>query len=257
MTSLAKPEEIRVQGISDFIEKVGDAVRLLPLTRAYWRGQLICEALVPFAFRCEGDKTDKSRRETAQMLDFQHIAPARDGGCPDKEEKLEWLALMQHNGLPTRLLDWSESPLVAAFFAVERKEGDSAVWMLNPEKLNQKISGVDRVYSITDEAVKAAANDAFSDRPPHLSGDALALAPCHFYPQQIGQQSCFTIHGNDAPLEHHPDAAEFLKKFILCEKIKRDVREGLTALSVRRHHLFPDLPSLAQEIRERHEKRGD
>lgn len=51
-----------------------------------------------------------------------------------------WLFLMQHYGVPTRLLDWSESPLVALFFAVQDlalSEKDGALWMLSPQKLNE------------------------------------------------------------------------------------------------------------------------
>ena len=255
MTQHSEPQQIVVSDFSDFLEKVGDAVRSLPLTRAYWRGQLSREALVPYAFRCEGDKPVKSKRETDQVLDFQHIAPARDRGCPSKEERLEWLALMQHSGLPTRLLDWSESPLVAAFFAAERGGEDSAVWMLDPEMLNSKISSDYRVYPIENKYVKTTAEAAFNAQD-ELSGAVLALVPCHFYPQQIGQQSCFTIHGNDDPLEKHSAAGEFLKKFIVPAEITENVRERLTELSVKRHFLFPDLPTLAEEIRERHNKAG-
>ena len=61
-----------------------------------------------------------------------------------------WLAVAQHRGLPTRLLDWSFSPLVGAHFAtrhIERYEIDGCIWMVNflkakeflPKKLRKKL----------------------------------------------------------------------------------------------------------------------
>ena len=51
----------------------------------------------------------------------------------------EWLCLMQHYGLPTRLLDWSENILIALFWAVEDAniDCDGAIWVLNAGRLNQ------------------------------------------------------------------------------------------------------------------------
>jgi hypothetical protein len=49
---------------------------------------------------------------------------------PNNDE-IEWLALMQHHGAPTRLLDFTWSPYVAAFFALERATEDAAVWAIN------------------------------------------------------------------------------------------------------------------------------
>jgi len=50
---------------------------------------------------------------------------------PRHDDQIEWLALMQHHGAPTRLLDFTWSPYVAAFFALERASDDAAVWALN------------------------------------------------------------------------------------------------------------------------------
>ena len=266
MTEPPQSKIIRIESFSAFIKEVGkvvsslqteDNLRSPSLTRAYWRGQLADHKLVPFAFRGNGDREFKSRRETEQLLDFQHIAPARQTGCPEKGEHLDWLALAQHNGLPTRLLDWSESPLVAAFFAIERENRksdleDSVVWALNPKKMNSIISAEDGLYPVRSPDVESAADAAFDSRKPYLAGDVLAIVPCHFFPQQVGQQSCFTIHGNDTPLETHPKAESFLTQLVIPADIKRDIRQHLTDLSVRRHHLFPDLPNLAREIRERY-----
>lgn len=55
-------------------------------------------------------------------------------------QEWQWLMIMQHHGCPTRLLDWSESPLVALYFAVANKDHmneDGALWMLLPHRLNE------------------------------------------------------------------------------------------------------------------------
>ena len=55
--------------------------------------------------------------------------------------EFDWLFLMQHYGMATRLLDWSESPLVGLYFAVEEAQyhsSDGALWALMPTLLNSK-----------------------------------------------------------------------------------------------------------------------
>jgi hypothetical protein len=56
---------------------------------------------------------------------------------PARMENLEWLALMRHHGAPTRLLDWTRSPYVAAFFALDEADNklESAVWAVNVQAL--------------------------------------------------------------------------------------------------------------------------
>lgn len=52
---------------------------------------------------------------------------------PAEKDELEWMALMRHHGAPTRLLDWTRSPYVAAFFAVAeaKEDGVSAIWAVD------------------------------------------------------------------------------------------------------------------------------
>ena len=54
---------------------------------------------------------------------------------PEPDDDFQWFALMQHHGAPTRLIDFTWSPYVAAFFALERATGDAVVWALNPARV--------------------------------------------------------------------------------------------------------------------------
>jgi len=57
---------------------------------------------------------------------------------PAEDDVLEWLALMQHYGAPTRLLDFTKSFWIALYFAIEDADKDCVVWAINPETLGQK-----------------------------------------------------------------------------------------------------------------------
>lgn len=57
---------------------------------------------------------------------------------PKDEEIFEWLSLMQHHGAPTRLLDFTWSPYIAAFFALETATNNAAIWAVYPIELRKK-----------------------------------------------------------------------------------------------------------------------
>jgi FRG domain len=80
------------------------------------------------------------------LQEFQRRAHHYMTDLPPKSAILEWLALLQHHGAPTRLLDFTESFYIAAFFACEFADRDAAVWAINTPALRlilAKKAGID------------------------------------------------------------------------------------------------------------------
>ena len=137
---------------------------------------------------------------------------------------LEWLALAQHYGMPTRLLDWTESVLVAAWFAVEdpKKDRDSAIWVTrNVPPVNEE----DRRQPFSAKQVKIY-------RPPHIS------------PRISAQQSVFTLQPKPIKEVTLPFAEKYTVGWQNCFTIKK----RLHACGVNRRSLFIDLSGLCEHL---------
>ena len=89
------------------------------------------------------------------LEEFQRRAHHYMTDLPPRSATLEWLALLQHHGAPTRLLDFTESFYIAAFFACEFANGDAAIWAINAPALRVALArkaGID-----TDDPAVATA----------------------------------------------------------------------------------------------------
>ena len=147
---------------------------------------------------------------------------------------LESLAIAQHHGLATRLLDWSQNPLVAAFFAVnEYKESDGALYLL--ECMNDFFTS-----GITEEAL-IEYEGVVSYIPRAVTGRILQ------------QQALFTIH---CPPNKEIEICKSrvnssepnLRRIIIPASLKEDILKMLNDYGIAENTLFPGLDGLSDVI---------
>tara|TARA_R110001599_G_scaffold26612_16_gene93891 strand:- start:3198 stop:3956 length:759 start_codon:yes stop_codon:yes gene_type:complete len=175
------------------------------------------------------------------------------------QDEWEWLFLMQHYGIPTRLLDWTESPLVALYFAVhdadeKHDEEDACIWVLQPEKYNFEIPRLQPSVSVDIPCfgVDPVLEDYRPDKIAleRMSNKLPVAAIAHRKNERImAQLGVFTImHRDMTPLEELGDA--YLAKLRIPSDAKEALRKELAALRINRLSLFPELVSVAEVTKE-------
>jgi hypothetical protein len=119
-----------IRSVDDFIVRVKTDSEGWP--HVWFRGEPggIDTLLLPKLYRPRKDGTKHNENKLLQTFRMRAPIFATAASCPDNEAVDRWLFLAQHVGLPTRLLDWSESALVGLYFAL--REDKPVVWMLNP-----------------------------------------------------------------------------------------------------------------------------
>jgi hypothetical protein len=182
--------------------------------------------------------------DTEQSVYFDFVTRAGDL-LPASADPWAHIFAMQHFGLPTRLLDWTETLGVAIFFALKSGEGDAAVWMLNPYRLNQRT--LNRRELIHPTELHGNYYEYYISRVKTLEGNVVAISPLRHNPRVFNQRAGFTLHDD---LEHpldvlHPEA---MTKVVIPAAARAGARKFLQAAGISEFSLFPDLDGLAREL---------
>jgi hypothetical protein len=250
---LARHTTATINDLADMIGAARQIIREFDGDTAFWRGHANSEwELLPHVFRRDQKRPELPPFDGCALIGhFQMRAPTRSHArTPEPDDYFGWLFLAQHYGLPTRVLDWSENPLVALYFAVESDEpADGCIWALWPGQLNAHFGGPPSLVQMRDPRVAEIAAKAFSTEG---SCDAVILAidGREIDPRMLVQMGRFTIHGVPHVIENLIGSPRWLRRYIVPRNDKMKLRHQLSALGVRRANLFPDLTNLARELRE-------
>ena len=239
--------EMRVQNIQSLLQAI-DVVYSAFTSQPWWRGHGQSGwHLIPHVLRISDRGTSY---EANIAMKFARLAPTRHPDVPQPEDVASWLVLMQHYRLPTRFLDWTESPLVALYFAVanEARDGqDGAIWAIDPFLMNE-LRGEKGVLRPKHAQVMRLIDLAFTKASPEDEA-VYALASDEIDIRMLVQLSGMTIHGSREPLETRQGHERYLRKFVVDKNLKAELRTDLKKLGIRERNLFPDLEHLSADLK--------
>jgi len=162
---------------------------------------------------------------------------------PHRDDDFQWLALMQDHGAPTRLLDFTWSPYVAAFFALHNATGDAVIWACNPREIEHVVQldlekpGAFRKHFLTNQKPFVWIGE------PHAMNRRLIAQSGTFLAPSVLDQPI------DAILTTYPKPKDTLIKFILpANKIREKGMRELYKMNITQATLFPDLDGLARSL---------
>ena len=236
------------QRISSLAEYIGAIAGLIRSNDTFWfRGHpKFTRSLTPGALLPDTVALRQSALDL--ILDFKRIAEAKLPRVPEVDDEFKWAQIAQHYGLPTRLLDWTESATTALYFACLKPEMDGMVYLMNPTELNRRgelseprILDPQNDRELILKFLRAKAREVKRGKYP------LAVNPGWSSERIIAQKGTFTLHGSVFSM----DNAEIpsLVAIPILREFKSQLRSELRRIGVDEMTLFPELEHSCRHLK--------
>jgi hypothetical protein len=192
-------------------------------------------------------------RERGLVRRFQREAHHYLSHLPNDENIPEWLAIMQHYGSPTRLLDWTHSFNIALFFAViDQRTPLASIWALNWKWIDDKLpSTVKNIYKKDRNCIQ---RKSYATIIKSNSGVA-KLNSYRLSQRQAIQQSTFLVplnatisFDNNLSKTLKGSAQKMLRRLDLPRKLRADIIKDQYRLNINHSTLFPGIDGFAKSL---------
>jgi hypothetical protein len=257
-------EEFRVETLGDLVDRVTppepDPETGKRRYSGVYHGSLDAGAcLLTSLDRLGGVKQPHGKVALEEHIFRNFIRYSRPFVAAPPANEWELLVTAQHHRVPTRLLDWTYSPLVAAHFATRptREVSDRVVWRLDWRRVHRHFGFPELALLIQD--LQHLLGDGRPFTPWALfrgetTGDfACMIDPPSINPRIVAQTAVFTLITDnrisfDGFLERH-GLESALQRYLIPAAALDRFRDQLDLVGMDERRLFPDLDGVAAQLR--------
>lgn len=237
----------KIHTLSQYVEYVEKLSKDFSVSRGHSKESYL---LLPGALRVDKNgKRKYSKRNISYFMNtFKENSHSYLRNPFDIKNDIEWMAMAQHYGLPTRLLDFTDSHIISLLFAVENafyeedgEKEDAVVWFMNPMRLNF-INARNANYINVDEVTGASGLD---------NHDGPVAIKCRKLNERINAQSGLFVYFSDSDKkleDYNDDEESLLKKVVIDKDDKKDILASLYSMGINQTKLYPELVSVVKDI---------
>lgn len=234
----------KIETLTEYIEYVDQ----LPLEFSLSRGQTIDKPLLPSGMRTDdsGNRIYSKTQLEKIAINFKSSSYQYIKNTSDINNNYEWLVYAQHFGIPTKLLDFTFSPLTSLLFALENTFqfediiDDAVVWFLNSTELNKLSANRTEIINISEN----------KDIDLSTKDLPVVIASKMVNHRVDAQKGCFVYFQNDSiALEQNCSSYTYLRKVIIPANKRKTILVSLYKIGYRFVNLYPELDSIAKDVK--------